>query len=308
MFLNIYSDQYLLWRFNRQCWTNVTTSARLIECSQPCTGLSHSNMKPAARLLMTIMLMGVLCLSVRNPAGSEDASIASMINIAGLQRMLSQRIGKAYCQLGLAVDTEISRQQLHEAIDLFSANLVKLEDYAASRPVRDQLQRVRDLWTPIKAVAGGPVNLEGAKWVAYWSDDLLFASHKVVQLLQDESNTSHGRLVNISGRRRMLSQRLAKLYMLQVWGVNTLTIQDELETAKNEFTGALAELQAAPENTDAINRRLTMVARDWTWFRKAMNMVDTDPFPKTVADVSETILVNMHEITRMYEEQADKAR
>ena len=94
--------------------------------------------------------------------------------------------------------------------------------------------------------------------------------------------------------------------MLQVWGINTLTVQDELEAARNSFTRSFAILLATPENTDAIQHRLDVVARDWMWFRKAMNMVDTDPFPETVANVSETILVNMHEITRMYEELADK--
>lgn len=239
---------------------------------------------------------------------ASELTLASAINKAGLQRMLIQRIGKTYCQIGLGIETKTSRAQLQDAIDLFDAHLVELENFSPNGSISDSLKRVRQLWVPIKAVATSPVSPDGANAVAYRSDDLLYASHQVVQLLQDLSDTPKARLVNIAGRQRMLSQRLAKFYLLHAWGFRTLTIQDEIETARNEFTGALATLQAAPENTDAIRQKLSVVARDWSWLRKALNIDDADPFPKTVAGVSESILVNMHEITRMYEELAEQAR
>jgi hypothetical protein len=181
-----------------------------------------------------------------------------------------------------------------------------LEAFAATPQVRDAIAQVKTLWEPVKAVATGPVTREGAYQVAYWTDDVLYASHKVVQLLQDASNSSAARLVSISGRQRMLSQRLAKFYMLQTWGFDTLTIQDEVERAEIEFTGALAMLLAAPETTEAIRRQLDAVSGEWTWFRKALEMTNTDPFPATVASATESILFRMDEITRMYQVLADE--
>lgn len=279
---------------------------------------------------MVVILFGALLAPFTGNADSPGLTLAGAINTAGLQRMLTQRIGKAYSQIGIGANPEAARQQLQESIALFDENLAALEKFASSlrqlqksissfdrsliepeehtagESIITALQQVRDLWTPVKEVASGPVTLYGGKLVAYWDDDLLHAAHKVTQMLQDVSDTSPARLVNISGHLRMLSQRMAKFYMLQVWGINTLTVRDELETARNRFTSSLALLQTAPENTDAIQRRLDVVARDWSWFRKAMDMADTDPFPETVANVSETILVNMHEVTGMYEELADK--
>ena len=286
-------------------------------------------MKPAIHKVIVVMLLGALVTPLTGNA-EPPLTLVAAINTAGLQRMLTQRIGKAYSQIGIGANPESSHQELQESVASFDENLAALEEFASSlqqlqksitsfdrtlvepkeytttQSVIIALKQVRNLWTPVRAVATGSVNLYGAKLVAYWNDDLLHATHKVTQLLQDVSNDPPARLVNISGRLRMLSQRMAKLYMLQVWGINTLTVQDELEAARNSFTRSFAILLATPENTDAIQHRLDVVARDWMWFRKAMNMVDTDPFPETVANVSETILVNMHEITRMYEELADK--
>ena len=252
-------------------------------------------------IFCTSLLMGM-------PTGvsAENLTLASAIEKGGLQRMLIQRIGKAYCQIGIGVYTQASREQLSQAVEMFDTQLNELEAFAPTPQIKEALLQVRQLWGPVKTVATGEVTKEGAKKVAYWNDDLLHASHKVVQLLQDTSNTSYARLVNLSGRQRMLSQRLAKFYMLKVWGFDTLTIADEVENAKNDFTGALETLRAATENTEAISRQLDAVYRDWTWFQKALNMKDTDFFPQLVADVSESILVSMDDITKKYEELADK--
>jgi len=254
------------------------------------------------------VLYFVLFLLLVPPASAIQQKIANAINTAGLQRMLTQRIGKTYCQIGLGVEVELSKQQLSEAVQLFDNRLTELEASITSKLVKEALFRVRVLWEPVKSAATGQISREGAKKAAYWSDDLLFATHKVVQLLQDVENSREGQLVNIAGRQRMLSQRLSKLYMLQAWGFQTRTIHDELESTRNEFSGALIRLRGAPENTREIKRKLDIVARDWRWLRKAMDMTDTDPFLKTVADLSESILVNMHDVTNLYEQLATQAK
>lgn len=256
------------------------------------------------------LLIFILCTSLlagmSTGVSAEKLTLASAIEKAGLQRMLTQRIGKAYCQIGIGVYPQASREQLFQAVEMFDTQLNELEAFAPTPQIKEALLQVRQLWRPVKTVATNEVTKEGAKKVAYLNDDLLHASHKVVQLLQDTSNTAYPRLVNLSGRQRMLSQRLAKFYMLKVWGFDTLTIADEVENTKNDFTGALETLLAATENTEAISRQLDAVYQDWTWFQKALNVKDTDPFPKLVADVSESILVRMDDITRKYEELADK--
>ena len=100
----------------------------------------------------------------------------------------------------------------------------------------------------------------------------------------------------------MLSQRAAKLYMLQEWGFDSLTIRDEMVRAVNEFTGALAALRTAPENTDVILAELDDVQIQWSWFYHALSLKGDDSFRLIVAESSEAILRQMDILTSRYEQ------
>ena len=60
-------------------------------------------------------------------AVAAHASDLSAIDVSGQQRMLSQRIVKAWCQIGLNVQPELSRKQLDASIRRFEDNLRLLE-------------------------------------------------------------------------------------------------------------------------------------------------------------------------------------
>ncbi len=233
---------------------------------------------------------------------AENRDSSATINEAGRQRMLTQRIVKAYCQIGLQVNAEISKSQLESALLLFEKQLGELEAKAPNPEVAEALDQVRQIWVPFAFVGREPVSREGAKRLLFWNDDLLHASNKVVQLLQDASGDRYARLVNIAGRQRMLSQRLAKFYFLREWGFDSLTIQAEQEAARNEFEGALSALAAAPENSKEITKALEEVSLQWAWFKHAVSLQGEEAFRLIVADSSEEILQSMEEITGQYQE------
>lgn len=244
-------------------------------------------------------VMAVLC---QTGSVAADPMLATYINKAGAQRMLSQRIVLAYCKVGLGIMPADAQRQLDSAVERFDRQLAELKSYTPTPEIREALETVERVWGPFKATAGQPVTRDGARRLWNWDEDLLYASHKVVRLLQDLSDRQSARLVNIAGRQRMLSQRMAKLYMLREWGFSTLTLQDDLEGARNEFDGALRTLQDAPENTPEIGKALDGVALQWTWFRNALDLVGEQPYRLVVADSSQSILARMDEVTGMYEE------
>lgn len=222
------------------------------------------------------------------------------IDTAGRQRMLSQRIVKAYCQIGLEVTADSSRTQLNEAVQRFDAQLTELQRGAPNAEVRKALSKVSSLWLVVRRMALATPSPRSAPALNRRAEDLLRASNDAVLALEAAGGTPQSRLVNISGRQRMLSQRMAKAYMMRAWRIDTPELSGQLDHAANEFTGALAALRSAPENTPEIASELDAVAQQWEWFSGAIKLQGAQSYTLVVAEASEAILVSLERVTGLY--------
>lgn len=255
--------------------------------------------------MLTRLIIFLSIIVMSSVSYAEITTLSSAINKAGRQRMLTQRMVKAYSMVGIGVQTEIAQQQLDAAIKLFDEQLNELKAFAPSEKISASLEAVDVLWLPFKEMLVLPNSRINVEILLLTNDDLLRAAHKVVLLLQEESGTSFGRLVNISGRQRMLSQRMGKFYMLRAWGFTGAEINVEAEKAKKEFQEALAELRAAPENTPALTKELQEAQKMWDLLKHGLER-DKKLIPLIVALSSEKLLRKMNEITGMYEALSDR--
>ena len=86
------------------------------------------------------LLLGSLCLTspLASPAATTptipDANAA--INIAGKERGLSQRMAKAFLQIGMQVDTQRSTTVLNTTIGTFDRQLTALQAFAPPPPTQ----------------------------------------------------------------------------------------------------------------------------------------------------------------------------
>ena len=156
------------------------------------------------------------------------------------------------------------------------------------------------LWVPVKSIALANNRRDKAEHLRAIAEKLLVAAHQVVLLLEEQSGTSKGHLVNISGRQRMLSQRMGNLYMLFSWGFDNDEYRKDFNKAIREFSEALIELKAAPENTPQISSALKQVSQYWDMFNLSSRMGTNQYVPGLVARMVDKILTQMNNITGMY--------
>lgn len=232
---------------------------------------------------------------------AADAALESAVSTAGRQRMLSQRIVKAYAQLGQDVLPELSRAQIAESVALFDRQQVELKALARDEALKAALAEVDAKWKPVRAVATGPVDRAGIDRLVAADGDLLAATDQVALILRERVGTPKSRLVNVSGRQRMLSQRAAKAYMLRAWGVSSLRVDEEMRQSIQEFGDALAVLRQSSANTPEIDRELESVAVQWEWFTAALELEGAFSYRLLIADACESILRSMEVITTLYE-------
>lgn len=246
----------------------------------------------------------ILLLILTSAAHVACAADVSLINVAGQQRMLSQRIVKSWCQIGLNVQPDISKAQLDAAVRSFENNLKVLNSAEISPAARTSLTGLRAAWLPLRVAVSGVISQTNASQLDSRAEDVLMAADRLTRVLQDQATTPVSRWINLSGRQRMLSQRLVKIYMLQQWGVNNVSMRDEVERIQNEFVGALVSMQQRADNSPALRTELDNLALQWEWLHIALATEGAESFRLIMAESGESVLQLADHVTSLYEQSA----
>ncbi len=244
-------------------------------------------------------------------AYAADAPITHIndaINKSGRQRMLSQRVAKSYLQIGQSIDLTRSKKVFSASVALFERQLAELESFAPTPENKATLADLRKAWGAYKVVlVGHTPNQKDAKSIMVLNEEVLALAHASTVQLEKTSGTAAARLVNISGRQRMLSQRMAKFYQAINWSVASSDALINLAKARDEFLLAMTELSNSPKNTPAIKAEITLAQQQWYFFDQALkssadSMETKVRYATNVATTSERILETMDRITGMYEQ------
>jgi hypothetical protein len=237
---------------------------------------------------------------------AAELNSADIMNIAGRQRMLTQRIIKTYIQLGIKVQSEQAQHILDDSLEQFTRQHEQLKNSPLRSDQKLALAEVEMFWPGFRAIAGTPPNRDAAITLQDKGVELLRLSQQLANLLEARSDNPVDRIVNLAGRQRMLTQQLAKTYMLRAWNINSPALSREMETAHDEFASALTLLSKSPLNTPEIKRELESLTNQWEWFQTALEMEGAFSYRILVADTSETILTGLEKLVALYARQGRK--
>lgn len=252
-----------------------------------------------------IAWMGCFALTGLRNGFAQVTDLNDAINKAGRQRMLSQRAAKAYMAVGQGVVSQRAQEILGVSMAHFDRQLVELKAFSPSAEIRDTYSQLESAWSDYKALLVGQAQKrENVPSLIELDGRVLALANKGTSQLEQVSGKPLGKLVNIAGRQRMLSQRIAKYYLALAWKAQVPNAQAELDKARVEFVDALDVLATAREATPAIKQEIELARNQWVFFEAALEQrASSNSGSERAANVfmsSENILSVMDKVTGMY--------
>jgi len=234
-----------------------------------------------------------------------DSSKDNLVDIAGRDRMLSQRIVKDYLYKGKRVATNRADKELKASIGEFSNNLKRLNDSINDPEIKNLLSFVQMSFDEYKETIKKPFDLDNAQIALDLGESLLEGSQYIVDSLKNSkiktTKTKNSTLIAKSGKQRMLAQRIAKYYIAYQSGIKDKNTIDQMKAAVAEFDKAHKELMAESKNTQQINQKLHEVDKLWKIVYKFYLGIEKGGLPFIVFKTTNDITKKMDEITKLYD-------
>jgi len=255
---------------------------------------------------VAIFALSGLSMAEEAKAPSADVKVIAdtvkLIDIAGKQRMLSQRIAKDYLYAGKKIAPAKANKQLKKSLDeLLSAHQVLVKSIN-DPDITNLLAFVEMSTEDFEATAKEPFTIDNAQLVIDLSESMLEGSQYVVDSLKKTVKIKESKIVGQAGKQRMLAQRIAKYYIAYQAGIKDKNTIDQMQAAVAEFTESHKALMANPANTPEINKKLNNIDRLWKIVYKFYLNIEKGGLPLIVFNTTDDITKKMNKITELYVE------
>lgn len=191
----------------------------------------------------------------------EEEQAKHIINLAGKQRMLTQRISKLALLDALGIEQKRSENLLENSYKLYDKTLKGFlqgdDDLqlppAKNKKIKDAIVKVEELWKPFKenvkkVLASHGKNAEALAYIIANNEELLKRSNDLVQTFKKEYAThnfledARKEIVDIAGRQRMLTQKMTKEKLLTRLGIDANINREKMVTTVKLFDTSLKYL------------------------------------------------------------------
>lgn len=267
----------------------------------------------AFRLLRTASMQAKRRIGQLSQQVIDAAHYGEAINRAGRLRMLSQRVVKLFALGSTGVEVAGARALLIESCDQVIDIFQHLDKHLSRPTFGDLLDAARAAWEEVHAVlaesAAAPPSATVLGLLARLDDAaerLLSHADRLTLALEGAGLAPSLNVINMSGRQRMLAQRLAKLALLSATMPAGLPpyvspLAPEIAVTAERFEQGLAYLREIPLSTPAI--RQSLEAADAAWQRMLDGARDAgEPAGRlALAGASEELLSLFDRLTGEYE-------
>jgi len=224
----------------------------------------------------------------------------TLVNIAGKQRMLSQRIAKDYMYAGNGVAIAKAKKQLVSSLKELKDGHKKLEDSINDEEIKNLLSFVAMSSEDFEATAKEKFSTDNAQLILDLSESMLEGSQYVVDSLKTAVKVKSVKVVDIAGRQRMLSQRIAKYYIAYQTGIKDKNTVTQMKKAVKLFEESHNILMSNKTNTPEINRELNKIDRLWKIVNKFYLNIEKGGLPQIVFKTTDDISKKMNKVTSLY--------
>ena len=245
----------------------------------------------------------------------EAAQSALAVNLAGQLRMLSQRVVRCLGLLAAAPARSRGDEGLADTLQHLQRNLGRLSALALLDQAAEELQACAQAWTALQAQAlataalaarGGPDLAASLALADSRAETLLAAADRLTTRLAHLSGRPLLRVVNLCGRQRMLSQRLAKQALLAGQLADAAAAAQAAAAADTvrEFEATLLTLEQAPLSSDDIRAALAQARGQWQRLLDGLRRAggtDAAAGRGALARESDALLAGFDQLTTLYE-------
>lgn len=265
-----------------------------------------------------------------------ETNYGTVINIAGRQRMLTQKMSKEILLASYNPDFSDYFKSASQTALLFDASLNGLLNGNAqmglpgtqSRRIVRQIDKIGMIWQPfyeaVSSVSGSKsANPMALEVIVKDNLPLLSEMNKAVKLYEKEYSSGEGNTdprfavtINLAGKQRMLTQKMSKEFVLIAKGHNADENKLNLLETYELFDRTLKGLREGDEtleldasiNTPEIQAQLKKVAALWEAFKPIMEKAAdqgtagiTKEDVQKVADDNIPLLKEMNNAVKLYE-------
>lgn len=254
--------------------------------------------------LITILII----LSYSNLLAKEkNIKTIELIDIAGKQRMLSQRIAKDYLYIHKQIAVNKTEKELKASLDIFFKAQKTLIYSIEDEEIKNLLDFVEISSDELNKTIHKPFSIENAQLILDLTESILEGSQYIVDSLKNSIKKEESRIIEISGKQRMLSQRIAKYYIAYQSGIKDKNTLRSMKKTLNEFDKNLNRLLLNKSNTPLIKDKVDNINRLWKIAYRFYKNIEKGGLPLIVFNTTDKITKKMNEITELYIKNNNKS-